>query len=133
MTEETKKPKKKSSGKPISESARTTIQRGMTVFALDFIKLELTGGRSSMLLAFAGINHLNDFLHSAGLITDDCWNDVKGTATLFATTTNIATIATAAGSVLKTLVEGATEVTTAGMAQQTKLAALGGAAAEEAA
>lgn len=93
-----------------------------------------------MLLAFAGAMHLNDFLHQAGLITDDCWNAVKGMSTLFSETANITAIAVAGGfgSVLKTVVEGATatsgqEAQTAqvGMKEATKLASLAGAVAEE--
>jgi len=69
---------------------------------LDFISLELQYGRSSGVMAFSGALHLNDFLHSAALITDDCWNNVKGL-------TSATTIVPLGQSVLKTLVEGGVE------------------------
>lgn len=108
MTEE-KKPK-------IRAPKASQVPQGMETFALKYIRLELQGGQSSMLLAFAGAIHLNDFLHSAGLITDDSWNAVKGMSTLFSETTNVTAIAGAFGSVLKTLVQGTASLETAGTA-----------------
>lgn len=90
---------------------------GYSPFALRMIELEIQGGRSSMLLAFAGINHLNDYLHQAALITDDCWNNVKGTGNLFANLEAIKAISGSVGSVLSTLVEGTTKAY--GQQQQT--------------
>lgn len=110
MTEKTKKP-------------RTTTPKNIPVptsvapFALKFIELEIQGGRSQLFLALIGTIHLNDFLHSAGLITDDAWNQVKGIAALFTTTTNATAFIDAVGNTLTTLVEGVTHVETAGLSQ----------------
>src|SRR5208283_4747603 len=108
MTEKTKKSTTKKA-EPIRN-----IPKNLNLWFFDAIKMEIAGGRSSMLLAFAGAMHLNDFLHSAGLITDDAWNAVKGMSTLFSETANVTAIAGAFGSVLKTVVEGATSLETAG-------------------
>jgi hypothetical protein len=113
MTEKTKstKPTKL---KTTDKGGSTKVPEGVAPFALKYIALEINGGRSSMLLAFAGAIHLNDFLHSAGLITDDAWNAVKGMSTLFSETANVTAIASQVGSVLKTVVEGAAGLETAG-------------------
>jgi len=118
------------------------MPKALGLWCFDAIKMELSGGRSSMLLAFSGSMHLNDFLHQAGLITDDCWNAVKGMSTLFSESANITAIAGSIGSVLKTVVEAGTDITQtgqeqqgattrAGMVQATKLAEIAGAAAAE--
>lgn len=121
-----------------STSLVSAYKAKVAPFCLEYIRDEINGGRSSMLLAFAGALHLNDFLHQAGLITDDCWNAVKGMSTLFSETANITAIANSVGSVLKTVVEGVTTVTgqeeklaEEAIKQATKLASLGGAAAAE--
>jgi len=137
--------------KQIGQSGTKTsgeIPKGVNLWCFDAIKLEIIHGGSSMLLAYAGAMHLNDFLHSAGLITDDAWNAVKGMSTLFTEATNITNIASQVGSTLKTLVEAAsplipqgnTQTTTDEVAQPTNaelqqqliaLGSLGGAEAEE--
>lgn len=83
---------------------------GLKLWFYDAILAEIKGGSSSMLLAFAGSQHLNDFLHQAGLISDDAWNAVKGMSTLFSETANVVAIAQGIGSVLTTLVEGAASI-----------------------
>jgi hypothetical protein len=117
-------------------SSSTKIPNSVAPFCLQYILEEIKGGRSSLILAFAGTMHLNDFLHQAGLITDDCWNNVKGEANLFSNTAVITAIAGSVGSVLKTVVEGVTTVTgqeaktaQVGMQQATKLAEIAGAEA----
>jgi hypothetical protein len=117
-----------------SSSSAKLAPKALGLWCFNAIQSEISGGRSSMLLAFAGSMHLNDFLHQAGLITDDCWNAVKGMSTLFSDTANITAIAGSIGSVLKTVVEAGTDLEKTSMQENTKLqkiAALGGAAAEE--
>lgn len=83
----------------------------------------IEGGRSSPILASAAVLFTNDMLHSSGLITDDCWNAVKGWSQTFNTVGVFGT----ATSALKTLVEaGGSSVESA-----IKLAQLSEPAAEE--
>jgi len=130
--------KPKSADKMVTRGSGGSNPKALGLWCFNCIQMEISGGRSSLLLAFAGSMHLNDFLHQAGLITDDCWNAVKGMSTLFSETANITAIAGSIGSVLKTVVEGATAMESeSGLTERkqidasTKLAALGGAESEE--
>ena len=69
---------------------------------LDLVKAEIDGGRSSAVLAIGGVGHLNDMLHSAGIITDDAWNMTKG----WIQTTATVEVFSATGATLTGLVEG---------------------------
>lgn len=70
---------------------------------LDLVEKEIEAGASAAQPSFAGVNHLNDILHTAGLITNDCWNNVKGTTKA----NNFIAVST---PVLKTLVKGGTDI-----------------------
>jgi hypothetical protein len=96
----------------------TPTPKAIGLWCFNAIQAEISGGRSSLLLAFAGSIHLNDFLHQAGLITDDAWNAVKGMSTLFSESANITAIAGSIGSVLKTVVEGTSDIVTSAGAQK---------------
>jgi hypothetical protein len=104
------------------------MKSAIGVRMLDLIKLEIRSGASSALPAFAGAIHLNDVLHSAGLITNDAWNDVKGVSSL----DNLLAVSQ---PVLKTLVEGGKGMTQFGQAAREgieKLAAVASSNADEA-
>lgn len=120
MTEE--KPQKKRAR--VSSPVTRAHSSGIGLWCMDCIKLELVGGRTSLVLAVIGSLHLNDFLHQAGLITDDAWNNCKGIATLFGNTANAVDIISAATNTVSTLVEGVTSLEEAGTAQTTQLAKL---------
>lgn len=90
--------KERKAGKGLDDRMAKRLQ----LRVLDLITLELRTGASSGAAAFGGVLHLNDFLHSAGMITDDCWNNVKGL-------TNVNVIVPLGTSTLKTLVEAGSE------------------------
>lgn len=60
-------------------------QAGYLPAVMDFIEIELHGGKSSPVEALAGVLHVNAILYMAGLIPDDTWNQVKGLADKFLT------------------------------------------------
>lgn len=104
--------------KPAKESGPT----GIILIGWRIVLAELSGGRSNPIMAAGGTMHANDMLHTAGLISDDAWNAVKGWAQTFSSVDVFKT----GTSALKTLVETGVDAST----ELLKLASLGGAEAE---
>jgi len=103
-------------------SKAVTANKGYTPFPIQLLALEIQNSRSSLVLALCSVLHVNDILHQSGLITDDCWNKVKGTVN---TVTSL-DIVDHVGSTVSTLVEAGT----GGMAEmgQAQAAQMGSAA-----
>jgi hypothetical protein len=105
MSEKTKgsiesKKKRKSQG-----TGKSAVSKGgYTPFPIQLLAMEINASKSSTVLSFCAALHLNDLLHQTGLITDDAWNNVKGTVAAI----RAADIISSVTSSVSTLVEAGT-------------------------
>ena|SRR5208337_1591813 len=92
------------SQKPKRSTAQKRSLGGYSPFPIQLIALELNASKANTVLGFAASIQVNDILHQSGLITDDAWNNVKGTITALRTVDIIDKVT----SSVTTLVEAAT-------------------------
>jgi len=100
MTEKESKSKKRGAA-----DIKKSSDGGYIPFPIKFIDSEVAAGKVSHVLAVVAGLHVNDILHQAGLITDDCWNDVKG----LLTNTQVLTMIGNLTQSMTTLVEAGTK------------------------